>query len=63
MDSKIVDFTKKRLKKEPVEYTVVFRHDENGMTFSVNDVQDSKQDRLAVGRDLERAAKWLIDGI
>lgn len=63
MSNNIVDFTEKRLKKQPIEYTVVFRHDENGMSFSVNDVEDSPHARLAVARDLEQAAKWLIDGI
>lgn len=61
--SKIVDLTQIRLKNNPVQYTVVIRHDHEGMSFVVNDLQDSKEDRLAVARDLEQAAKWLIDGI
>ena len=63
MDSNVVDFTKKRLKNNPVQYTVIIRHDENGMSFVVNDVQDSKEDRLAVARDLNEAAKALYDDI
>ena len=57
--SNIEDFTKRRLDKEPVQYTVVFRHDGEGMSFVVHDIQDSERDRLAVARDLEIAAESL----
>lgn len=59
MESEIIDFTKCRLRKKAVEYTVIFRHDENGLSFCVYDVDDTKRDRLAVARDLESAAKSL----
>jgi hypothetical protein len=54
--TEIIDFTKKKLRKTPIEYTVTFHHDENGMSFTINDIQDAKKDRLAVARDFEAAA-------
>lgn len=60
-ENNVIDFTQIRLKKQPIEYTVVFRHDENGMSFSVNDVEDSPHARMAVARDLEQAAKLVVD--
>jgi len=55
----VEDFTRRRLNKEPIQYTVVFRHDGDGMSFVVYDIQDSERDRLAVARDFEEAAKSL----
>ena len=63
MQHKVSDFTKRRLKEKPIVYSIVFRHDHNGMTFIVNDVQDTEKDRLAVAKDLEAAAKSLKDDI
>lgn len=57
--SKVADFTSHRLKREPVLYTVVVRHDHEGMSFVVHDVQDTPKDRLAVAKDLEMASKQL----
>ena len=56
MTEEIIDFTKKRLRKTPVVYTVTFYHNEKGMSFTVDDIQDTKKDRLAVARDFEAAA-------
>lgn len=55
----VADLTWHRLRRQPVQYSVVIRHDEEGMSFVVSDVQDSREDRLAVARDLERASKQL----
>lgn len=55
----LCSLTEKRLKKEPVLYTVVFRHGDDGFSFVVHDIQDAEKDRLAVARDLEEAAKSL----
>ena len=57
--TKITSLTERRLKKEPVLYTVVFRHGNDGFSFVVHDIQDTQKDRLAVARDLEEAAKSL----
>lgn len=57
--SQVIDFTKKRLHKQPVQYTVIIRHDHEGMSFTVHDVQDSDKDRKAVAKDLMIAAKSL----
>lgn len=59
MKDRIVNLGKKRLELNPVVYTVVFTHDQYGMSFNVYDIQDAKKDRLAVARDLEAAAKSL----
>jgi len=56
---KAISFTKEKLRRSPIVYTVAFCHDENGMTFIVHDVQDTKKDRLAVARDFEAAAESL----
>jgi hypothetical protein len=45
-----------------VVYTVIFRHDETGMSFVVYDVPDTSKDRLAVAKDLETAAASLREG-
>ncbi len=55
----VVSLTKHRLKKEPVFYTVIFKHGPDGMSFVVHDIQDTKADRLAVARDFEAAAASL----
>ena len=57
----VTDLTLMRLAKNPVTYTVEFRHDEEGMSFTVNDVQDSPHDRESVAADFEAAAKSLRD--
>jgi hypothetical protein len=62
-EKEIVDFTARRLRKSAIQYTVVIRHDENGMSFMVNDIQDTEKDRLAVAKDLEAAAQSLIGGV
>jgi len=55
----VVNMGKERLKLKPVVYTVIFTHDQHGMSFNVYDIQDSKRDRLAVADDLDAAAKSL----
>lgn len=55
----VADFTKRRLSKEPVQYTIVIRHDGDGMSFVVHDIQNTHKDRLAVARDLKAAAESL----
>ena len=59
--SETIDFTKERLKRAPITYTVTFHHTKDGMSFEVEDVQDSEKDRLAVARDFEAAAISLRD--
>ena len=59
MFDEVIDFTSRRLRSKPVEYTVIFRHDEKGFSFIVYDIQDTKKDRLAVARDLESAVESL----
>lgn len=49
--------------KEGMEYTVVFRHTNDGLSFTVHDIEDTKKDRLAVARDLERGALSLKEGV
>ena len=44
-----------RLDRAPVTYTIEFRHDGDGMSFTVYDIEDSQKDRLAVAADLEAA--------
>ncbi len=55
----ISNLTLERLARNPVVYTVVFRHDEEGMSFTVSDVQDSPHDRESVAADFEAAAASL----
>lgn len=57
--AEIVSLTKKRLQHKPVVYNIVFRHDHEGMSFVVYDIQDTKKDRLAVARDLAACAEIL----
>ena len=56
---KVVSLTTERLRREPVRYSVVFRHDQNGLSFTVHNIQDTRRDRLAVARDLAVAAELL----
>ena len=60
MTQSVTDLTLKRLALNPVIYTVVFRHDEEGMSFIVHDIQDSQHDREAVAADLEAASVSLL---
>ena len=57
----VISLTAERLRRgTPVRcYSVVFRHDENGRSFTVRDVQNTQKDRLAVARDLAAAAELL----
>lgn len=55
----VVSLTKRRLKDNPIIYSIVFRHGDDGMSFVVHDVADTEKDRLAVARDLEAAAECL----
>jgi len=57
----VTNLTLERLARNPVVYTVTFRHDEEGMSFTVHDVQDSPHDRKSVAADFEAAAKSLCD--
>lgn len=59
----IIDFTKERLNKTPITYTLTFFHTGKGMSFHVSDVQDTEKDRLAVAKDLEDAAFSLREDI
>jgi hypothetical protein len=56
---RVVSLTRRRLTKNPITYTIIFRHGPEGMSFVVYDVQDTQRDRLAVARDLEAAAASL----
>ena len=56
----IHDLTRERLARNPTIYTVEFRHDEDGMSFTVYDIQDSPHDRESVAVDFQAAAKNLI---
>lgn len=55
----IFSLTREKLRRSPVTYTIAFHHSEDGMSFVVHDIQDTKKDRLAVARDLEAAAESL----
>ena len=55
----VANLTLERLARNSVTYTVVFRHDEKGMSFTVHDIQDSEHDRLSVAADFEAAATSL----
>ena len=61
--AKVSSLGKKRLELNPVVYTVVFTHDQRGLSLNVYDIQDSEKDRLAVADDLEAAAKSLREGV
>ena len=53
------EFTKRRLKKNPMTYWVEIEHTELEMAFTVHDVQEDQRSKSAVADDLERAAKML----
>ena len=56
----VANLTLERLKRNPIGYTVYFEHDENGLSFTVYDVQDSKHDRVSVAADFKAAANSLM---
>jgi len=55
----MVNLTLERLKRNPIGYTVFFEHDENGLSFTVYDIQDSDHDRRSVAADFIAAADSL----
>jgi len=57
----VTSLTREKLKRSATIYTVVFRHDEDSMSFIAHDIQDTKKDRLAVASDFEAAALSLKD--
>ena len=57
----VVSITRERLRRFPTIYTVTICHDEHGITFTVCDVADTEQDRLAVARDLEVVAPLPVE--
>lgn len=59
--NRIVSMSKYRLNRSPVTYTIEFRHDGDGMSFIVYDIEDTEKDRIAVATDLEVAAASLKD--
>jgi nucleoside-triphosphatase THEP1 len=56
---KIISLQRHRLNQTPVTYTIEVRHDGEGMSFMVYDIEDTQKDRLAVAIDLEAAATSL----
>jgi len=56
---KIACLQRHRLNRTPVTYTIEIRHDGEGMSFMVYDIEDTRKDRLAVAIDLETAATSL----
>jgi len=55
----VSDLTFERLSRKPTVYTVEFRHDQDGMSFTVSDVQDSPHDRTLVAADFQAASDSL----
>lgn len=55
----VIDFTKERLKRDPIIYTVVVTHTEKGMSFEVNNIQESPDDYERVAENLQRIADHL----
>ena len=54
-----MSLSKRRLRDNPIIYTVAFMHDSEGMSFVVHDIADTIKDRLAVAKDFEAAAESL----
>lgn len=56
-------FVVHRLRSKPVEYTVTISHfvraGEWVMSVGVNDIADTREDRLRVAADLAAAARWI----
>jgi hypothetical protein len=52
-----------RLRSKPVEYTVTISHFVRSgqwvMSVGVNDIADTREDRLRVAADLAAAARWI----
>ncbi len=48
-----------RLARNATAYTVEFRHDPEGMSFTVYDIQDSPHDRKSVAADFKAASESL----
>ena len=59
----VANLTLERLKRSPIGYTVFFEHTDEGMSFTVYDIQDSEHDRLSVAADFEAAAESLRGAI
>jgi hypothetical protein len=56
-------FVVHRLRSKPVEYTVLISHFVRAgqwvMSVGVNDIADTREDRLRVAADLRAAAEWI----
>nr|VFK58444.1 MAG: hypothetical protein BECKTUN1418F_GA0071002_11446 [Candidatus Kentron sp. TUN]VFK60310.1 MAG: hypothetical protein BECKTUN1418D_GA0071000_11206 [Candidatus Kentron sp. TUN]VFK67333.1 MAG: hypothetical protein BECKTUN1418E_GA0071001_11426 [Candidatus Kentron sp. TUN] len=52
----MIDFTAEKLKRNPIEYSVVITHLHNQIIFKVIDIKDDPRSRLAVADDLEKFA-------
>ncbi len=57
MSGMVVSLDKERRRRHPVRYAVAVNHDEQGRWIQVNNIADTKKDRLAVAADLEAAAR------